>query len=110
MIGANSVCDVLERKTTTDSYGGETVTFETHAEDVPCRFIIGKYHQRLQLKTAGASEAEVATHQVILPADTTVEVGWGLEWKGEEYKVLSADDIDGHGHHIECHVVRLGGT
>lgn len=110
MIGANTVCDVYRASETVNDYGEPVLTWALLVSSVPCRFVVGDYARRVELQAVAGAQVAVATHMVLLPADTDVVAGDRLERELKQYEVLSADDIDNVGHHIQAHVVRLEGV
>ena len=110
MLGLNTTCDIYRAVRTVNDYGEEIPTWSRTDHGAKCRVVMGDYARREALQVAGGADARVATHMVVLPADIDVAPGDRILWQGRYYDVLSADDVDGIGHHLECHVVRLEGT
>lgn len=110
MIGLNTACDVYRATRTENEFGEPESTWEPIVSQVACRFVLGDPARRVELKPAGGGDALQATHLVIFPPGTDVAPGDRLYWEERFYDVLSADDVDATGHHIEAYVVRLEGA
>ncbi len=109
MIGANTTATIRRGTETLDDFGSPVVKW-ADVVTVPCRFVVGDWHQRESLRAIGGTATVVATHMVFVPADTDIVVGDRIRHRDRDYEVLACDDIDYAGHHIEAHVVRMEGA
>lgn len=108
MIGLNQTATVQRATTTQDEYGVPVETW-TDVGTVRCRLIPLPYSEQAELKVLGGGQHTVASHKVLMPI-YDIKIKDRLVIGTETYTVLSVEDVDRIGHHIEAQVAYVEGV
>jgi head-tail adaptor len=72
-VGLTHRCTIERRTLTSDGGGGQTETWTTVGEDVPCRAWLESTGDRLDSRLTGGKVVEVEARRLIVPVGTDVQ-------------------------------------
>jgi len=111
VIGLNETVDKYRPTQTTNPEGEEVFTWPDSPteSDIPCRVVTVSLARKAQMEAIGLHYGDVEAYTFLFEDGKDIATDDKLEYDGEYYRVLTVEDPDKLGHHLEVLAVHVEG-